>query len=166
MDRFNPALTFLALAIACPSLVSCTRQKLQENTNYSANNEDTPRDTYMWNLAGPIKEDRFEIISTRETRQTQAESGDQIVIHYTVSIKDGPVLYTSIGRSLFEFELDGNEVSAEFNRGLKEIRVSEKRKIIIPTPAGSSTQKLDSHEYPRETLIYDVEVLGIKKRKY
>jgi peptidylprolyl isomerase len=87
--------------------------------------------------------------------------GQTVVVNYTGTLENG----TKFGSSYddgqpSEFRL--GEVIPGWNEGLKSMKVGGKRKLIVPAPLGYGAQGRPPSIPPNSTLIFEIELLGIK----
>ena len=91
-----------------------------------------------------------------------AKNGDIISVHYTGTLENGVKFDSSLDRGQpFEFTLGGGQVIKGFDKGILGMKVGDKKRIVISPEDGYGNQKAGSIP-PNSTLIFDVELLGIK----
>ena len=125
--------------------------------------------------------------STKETAMTQnvtelikkdtvlgegreAEAGFNVTVHYTGWLYDpskadgkGTKFDSSLDRhEPFVFFLGGGQVIQGWDEGFAGMKVGGKRTLIIPPHMGYGVHGAGGVIPPNATLIFDVEVLGIK----
>lgn len=125
--------------------------------------------------------------STKETAMTQnitelvkndtvvgegreAEAGFNVTVHYTGWLYDpskadgkGTKFDSSLDRhEPFVFFLGGGQVIQGWDEGFAGMKVGGKRTLIIPPNMGYGVHGAGSVIPPNATLIFDVELLGIK----
>lgn len=83
--------------------------------------------------------------------------GQTVVVNYTGTLENGTKF--GDGRSS-EFRL--GEVIPGWNEGIQSMKVGGKRKLIVPAPLGYGAQGRPPSIPPNSTLIFEVELLGIK----
>ncbi|WVN86850.1 FK506-binding protein 2 [Cryptococcus depauperatus CBS 7841] len=80
--------------------------------------------------------------------------------------KDGTKFNSSLDRNQpFEFTLGAGQVIKGWEQGLLDMCVSEKRKLTIPHHLAYGERGHPPVIPPKSTLIFQVELLGIKNRR-
>ncbi len=92
----------------------------------------------------------------------EAVNGKTVSVHYTGKLANGNVFDSSVSRGLpFEFPLGGGMVIEGWELGIAGMKVGGKRTLTIPPELGYGSQDMGSIP-PNSTLIFDVELLGVK----
>ncbi|MGK0270359.1 MAG: FKBP-type peptidyl-prolyl cis-trans isomerase FkpA [Cocleimonas sp.] len=112
----------------------------------------------------------FQKIDTKVGDGAVAESGQTISVHYTgwlydaeASDKRGEKFDSSLDRGQpFEFPLGGGRVIKGWDSGFTGMKVGGKRTLIIPAEMGYGSRGAGRSIPPNATLLFDVELLGIK----
>ena len=106
----------------------------------------------------------LKIETTQEgTGEKVTKAGDTISVHYTGKLEDGTKFDSSVDRGTpFEFTIGEGQVIAGWEQGLLDMKVGEKRTLTIPSEMGYGAQGAGGIIPPNATLIFDVELMGIK----
>ncbi len=97
----------------------------------------------------------------------QPQSGQTVIVHYTGWLDDngkkGKKFDSSRDRgSPFSFVLNGHQVIAGWDTGVATMHIGGKRTLIIPPDQGYGARGAGGVIPPNATLIFDVELLGVK----
>lgn len=100
----------------------------------------------------------------------EAEAGLNVTVHYTGWLYDpskpngrGEKFDSSVDRrEPFVFYLGGGQVIRGWDEGFAGMKVGGKRTLIIPPNMGYGAQGASGVIPPNATLIFDVELLGVK----
>ena len=96
-------------------------------------------------------------------RGEEARDGDKVSVHYSGWLTDGTKFDSSLdGDAPFEFTLGAGMVIQGWDEGIKGMRVGGKRKLIIPPELGYGSRGIGDVIPPDSTLIFEVELLGIR----
>jgi peptidylprolyl isomerase len=109
----------------------------------------------------------LQIIDTKVGTGASPRTGQTCVMHYTGWLYDngtkGKKFDSSVDRGEpFEFKIGMRQVIAGWDEGVASMKVGGKRTLIIPAALGYGAQGAGNVIPPNATLMFDVELLGIK----
>lgn len=105
----------------------------------------------------------FSVLRTESGEGPEAEEGDVVAVHYVGHLPDGTVFDSSRGRGEpFSFTLGVGAVIKGWDIGIRGMKAGEKRILTIPPELGYG-EKAVGIIPPQSTLIFDVEMMEIKK---
>ena len=94
----------------------------------------------------------------------KSAKGKLVSIAFTISLLNGTICYSSDEEGEKEFVLGLNQVESGLEEGIMRMRVGDKAKFILPSHLAHGLIG-DLNKIPQKvTLVYDVELLSIKKR--
>ena len=100
---------------------------------------------------------------TVEGEGETAKMGQTVRVHYTGVLTDGVKFDSSKDRNQpFEFQI-GGQVIAGWNEGVQGMKVGGTRKLTIPSDLGYGSRGAGGVIPPNATLLFDIELLEIKK---
>lgn len=130
------------------------------NTNMASNNNDN-----TININDSLKnQNNNMVIPTGEV----AKTGDTVSMNYTGRLQDGTVFDSNVDPKFkhvepFTFTLGAGQVIAGWDKGIVGMKVGEKKTLTIPPEDGYGARGAGAMIPPNATLIFDVELLAIKK---
>jgi peptidylprolyl isomerase len=109
----------------------------------------------------------LKIIDTKVGTGATPHTGQTCVMHYTGWLyengKKGAKFDSSLDRGTpFEFPIGTHQVIAGWDEGVATMKVGGKRTLIIPPALGYGARGAGGVIPPNATLIFDVELLGVK----
>jgi peptidylprolyl isomerase len=110
----------------------------------------------------------LQIIDTVAGTGASPKTGEICVMHYTGWLYENGQKTTKFDSSVdrgqpFEFPIGVGRVIKGWDEGVSTMKVGGKRTLIIPADMGYGARGAGGVIPPNATLIFDVELLGIKK---
>lgn len=92
-----------------------------------------------------------------------AVAGKTVSVHYTGWLENGKKFDSSVDRGQpFSFPLGAGRVIKGWDEGVQGMKIGGKRKLTIPSDLGYGSRGAGGVIPPNATLIFDVELLGVK----
>jgi peptidylprolyl isomerase len=109
----------------------------------------------------------LQIIDTKPGTGASPRAGQTVSVHYTgwlyVNGAKGKKFDSSVDRNEpFEFPIGQGRVIRGWDEGVASMKIGGKRTLIIPPALGYGAQGAGGAIPPNATLIFDVELLGVK----
>ncbi|WP_178984776.1 peptidylprolyl isomerase [Winogradskyella helgolandensis] len=104
---------------------------------------------------------RYQIIQKGDGKK--AEKGNTVSVHYKGQLADGTVFDSSYKRnSPLDFQVGVGQVIAGWDEGICLLNVGDKARLVIPSDLGYGAAGAGGVIPPNATLIFDVELMGVK----
>ncbi len=92
-----------------------------------------------------------------------AAAGQNVSVHYTGWLENGKKFDSSVDRGQpFSFPLGAGRVIKGWDEGVQGMKVGGKRKLTIPSDLGYGSRGAGGVIPPNATLLFDVELLGVR----
>lgn len=91
------------------------------------------------------------------------QAGQTVIVHYTGYLTDGKKFDSSVDRGQpFQFVLGKGMVIKGWDEGLSTMKIGGKRRLTIPADLGYGPRGAGGVIPPNATLVFDVQLLGVK----
>lgn len=145
----------IVLLLAVITLSGCTETK---------KNDEMQKENVMKTLDSGLK---YEILKEAASDAKKPTVGSMVTVHYTGWLeengKEGKKFDSSVDRGQpLVFKVGVGQVIKGWDEGLLDMKVGEKRRLIIPSELGYGAQGAGGVIPANATLIFDVELLEIK----
>jgi peptidylprolyl isomerase len=109
----------------------------------------------------------LQMIDTQPGAGAQPKQGQTAVVHYTGYLSEGGAKGKKFDSSVdrgkpFEFPVGAGRVIKGWDEGVATMKVGGKRTLIVPPQLGYGASGAGGVIPPNATLIFDVELLGVK----
>lgn len=109
----------------------------------------------------------LQIITHQEGTGIQPQAGDMVQVHYIGTLPDGTEFDNSHKRGEpIAFTLGQGQVIQGWDRGIAQMRVGGKAKLIIPPELGYGARGAGGVIPPNATLHFEVELVAVPKIEY
>ncbi len=103
-------------------------------------------------------------IITKKGDGAAIKAGDNVIVNYTGLLTNGEKFDSSLDRnSPFSFPVGAGKVIKGWDEGLQKLRVGDHATLIIPASIGYGERGAGGVIPPNATLIFIIEVLGVKE---
>jgi len=104
---------------------------------------------------------RYKIL--QEGNGAKAEKGKTVSVHYKGQLLDGTVFDSSYTRKQpIDFQLGIGQVISGWDEGIQLLKIGDKARFVIPSNLAYGSQGAGGVIPPDATLIFDVELMGVK----
>jgi FKBP-type peptidyl-prolyl cis-trans isomerase len=91
-----------------------------------------------------------------------AVAGKQVTVNYTGWLTNGKKFDSSVGKQPFSFKLGAGQVIHGWDEGVAGMQIGGKRQLKIPPDLGYGARGYPPVIPANATLIFDVELLGVR----
>lgn len=121
-----------------------------------------------------VKRNKFDMIETgtgvryliyEKGKGPIAEADDIVVLDFEVKLLDGTVCYTSEENGPEEFVVDNDHVESGLHEAIKYMHEGDKSIVIIPSHRAFGLLGDEDKIPPLSTVVYNLHVLKVQKRK-
>jgi FKBP-type peptidyl-prolyl cis-trans isomerase len=116
-------------------------------------------------VEAPPSNEKLEIKDVVVGKGTEAKAGDSVQVHYVGTLPDGKEFDSSKKHDRpFDFELGAGRVIKGWDQGVAGMKVGGKRKLTVPPSLGYGARGFPPVIPANSTLIFEVELLEVKKK--
>lgn len=102
-------------------------------------------------------------IITKHGEGAPIKKGDNVIVNYSGFFTNGAKFDSSLDRNQpFSFPVGGGRVIEGWDEGLQKLRIGDHATLIIPPSIGYGADGAGGVIPPNATLIFIIEVLGVK----
>ena len=101
-------------------------------------------------------------IEVKKGTGAKAEKGKKVTVNYTGKLLNGNVFDSSVGKKPLDFVIGQGQVIPGWDEGISMMQVGGKAKLIVPSTLGYGPQAMGEKIPAYSTLVFDVELLGVK----
>ena len=104
----------------------------------------------------------LQYVVIEEGNGASPQAGQRVFVHYVGTLEDGTKFDSSRDRGRpFDFTIGQGQVIKGWDEGVGDMKVGDRRKLIIPPELGYGARGAGGVIPPNATLIFDVELLRI-----
>jgi FKBP-type peptidyl-prolyl cis-trans isomerase len=109
--------------------------------------------------------EKLEVKDLAVGKGAEAKAGDNVKVHYVGTLTDGKEFDSSKKHDKpFDFELGAGRVIKGWDQGVAGMKVGGKRKLTVPPSLGYGARGFPPVIPPNSTLVFEVELLEVKKK--
>jgi FKBP-type peptidyl-prolyl cis-trans isomerase len=113
----------------------------------------------------PPSDEKLGVKELTVGKGAEAKAGDTVKVHYVGTLTDGKEFDSSRKHNEpFVFELGAGRVIKGWDQGVAGMKVGGKRKLTVPPSLGYGARGFPPVIPPNSTLIFEVELLDVKKK--
>jgi FKBP-type peptidyl-prolyl cis-trans isomerase len=127
------------------------------------------RTTVKKTVVKPVKQEGVTTASgltyiiTRRGDGAPVKAGDEVIVNYTGLLTNGQKFDSSLDRGeTFSFKVGAGRVIKGWDEGLQKLRVGDHATLVIPASIGYGARGAGGVIPPDATLIFLIEVIGVK----
>ena len=110
-----------------------------------------------------MAESELQIEDIKVGTGAEAKAGQKVSVHYVGTLTDGKKFDSSRDRGRpFEFGLGAGQVIKGWDQGVAGMKIGGLRKLTIPSHLGYGEKGFGNVIPPNATLVFEVELLGLK----
>lgn len=154
-----------ALLFGSPSKQEAIASELNNTQPVSiAQNSNSVKETIAMDLENAVTTPSgLKYIDITEGEGATPTKGQNVTVHYTGTLEDGKKFDSSRDRGQpFSFKIGVGQVIQGWDEGVGSMKVGGRRTLIIPSELGYGSRGAGGVIPPNATLIFDVELLGVK----
>jgi peptidylprolyl isomerase len=142
----------LLIALACSSLLTAAEE--------TSSNQQQPQQESMQTMSNGIQ---YQILKEAPADAKKPKTGQQVSVDYTGWLSDngkpGKKFDSSVDRGKkFTFTVGVGQVIKGWDLSVLDMKVGEKRRVIIPSDLGYGARGSGGAIPPNATLIFDIEL--------
>jgi peptidylprolyl isomerase len=154
-----------ALALSFLSFMACSG-KTEESTassNTAAAEQGAGADTFAMPTNLQTTPSGLQYAIDQPGTGPKPQAGQTVTVHYTGWLTDGTKFDSSRDRGEpLSFVIGQGEVIKGWDEGVADMKVGEKRTLVIPPALGYGEQGSGGTIPPNATLVFKVELLGVE----
>jgi len=155
MEKKNNINVILAVVVCLALIGVLIFISINNKTNMPSNNNGTNN---------VVNNGTNNTIPTREV----AKTGDTVSMNYTGRLENGVVFDSNVDPKFnhvepFVFTLGAGQVIAGWDKGIIGMKIGEKKTLTLPPQDAYGANGIPGVIPPNSTLIFNVELIGIKK---